>query len=104
MSLLTSLVLLYYSKAFNRINHNLSLATLHNISMNNNAMILLKNYINGRIRKVEGGASYSNACLVTSSVLQGSILGPLLCSLYISTFINCRAHYRSHFYAHDNQI
>ena len=62
--LLTTLVLLDYSKAFDRINHELLLATLHNIGFDNSAVNLMKSYITERSQIVKYNKNLSNRYIV----------------------------------------
>lgn len=101
---LTILVLLDYSKAFDRISHDLLLAMLHYLGFSNNAAALMKNYLTNRQQKVKIGTIYSDSLDVISGVPQGSILGPLLFTLYTSDFKNSLQYCCSHFYADDTQI
>lgn len=101
---LTALVLLDFTKAFDRINHTMLLGMLHNIGLSNASLTLIRNYIMGRIQYVKYDNALSEALEVVNGVPQGSILGPLLFVIYTSLFkdhiINCS----SHFYADDTQL
>lgn len=103
-NLLTTLVLLDYSKAFDRISHRLLFATLHYIGFSNNAVELIKSYITGRSQIVKYKNEVSTSLYTISGVPQGSILGPLLFSVYTSSFKNCLTTCKAHFYADDTQI
>lgn len=101
---LTTLVLLDYSKAFDRINHSLMLAVMHNVGFSADASMLISSYIGQRFQLVKYNNKLSNAMSIKSGVPQGSILGPLLFSVYISSFKDCLIHCKSHFYADDTQL
>ena len=84
------------SKAFDTIDHSLLLQKLKYYRFNNQALLLIKNYLSNRyiITKING--SFSNPIEVKVGVPQGSVLGPLLfiifmndiCHLPIKTDIN----------------
>lgn len=101
---LTILVLLDYSKAFDRISHDLLLAVLHYLGFAGNAVLLMKNYLINRQQTVKIGNNLSDSLDVLSGVPQGSILGPILFTLYTSYFSTILQHCCSHFYADDTQI
>lgn len=101
---LTTLVLLDYSKAFDRLNHQLLLAILQHLGFKNDACKLIKSYLTGRSQAVKIQGQQSTSKCVTSGVPQGSILGPLLFTLYTSQ-LTCNLKYASiHLYADDTQL
>lgn len=101
---LTTLVLLDYTKAFDRINHQLLLAMLHYYGFNANSEALMKSYLTDRQQEVIVNNKKSQVQCVYSGVPQGSILGPLMFIIYTSNLKNSLRHCSSHFYADDTQI
>ena len=65
---LTALVLLDYSKAFDRLNHQLCLATLQFLGYLLNACRLLGNYLTGRVQSVRLNNKRSHSLVVTCGV------------------------------------
>lgn len=100
----TALVLLDYSKAFDRLNHRLLLAILHHIGFSDSAVALVANYLANRNQSVKLNIHVSNELIVNCGVPQGSILGPLLFTIYSSNLYNHINHCNSHFYADDTQL
>ena len=101
---LTAVVLLDYSKAFDRINHRLLLAILHYYGFSENALAMMHSYISDRRQQVKLEGAFSSSVNVSSGVPQGSILGPLLFIIYTSNFNSYVKFCKSHCYADDYQL
>ena len=71
-------------KAFDTVNHNILLEKLNYAGIKNNILLLLKNYLSGRLQKTICNRTVSNTQRITCGVPQGSILGPLFFILYIN--------------------
>lgn len=101
---LTALILLDYSKAFDRLNHDLLLAVLAYVGFDESAQVLIRSYLTGRRQAVKLNGALSSMIGVPCGVPQGSILGPLLFSIYTSQLVTFLRHSTAHFYADDTQI
>lgn len=100
----TALVLLDFTKAFERIDHSLLLAILKFMGFTHEAVTLIRNYLSTRFKFVETTNGRSNLEYVSHGVPQGSILGPLLFSIYTSNLSSCLEHSAVHLYADDTQL
>lgn len=103
--LLTVLVLLDYSKAFDCINHVLLNSICHYFGFSNGACSLIESYLTGRGQAVRVGNALSRSVLnLTRGVPQGSILGPLLFCLYTAMFDKYVQSSKLIAYADDTQL
>ena len=102
--LVSALVLLDFSKAFDRLHHATLLSLLHYIGLSRPAVDLFESYLSERFQRVCLAGSSSSLAPVVSGVPQGSILGPILYLIY--TFDLCRPlrYCRYHMYADDTQL
>lgn len=98
------LVLLDYSKAFDKVNHSMLLALLRYVGLSDSAVLLLESFLSNRAQIVKLNNVSSSSLPVRVGVPQGSILAPLLFSLYTSQLPKCIQYSSIHMYADDTQI
>jgi hypothetical protein len=92
--LITIMVLIDFSKAFDSIDHDVLLNKLWNIGMTPNALEWFSSYLTNRSQRVRLGESLSQQLSLSHGVPQGSILGPLMFTVYVndlpSIVVNCK--------------
>jgi hypothetical protein len=71
-------------KAFNVCSHNILLKKLPKYGINDTALKWFESYLKDRQQKVEINGSLSSTKTLNISVIQGSILGPILFLIYIN--------------------
>ena len=79
-------IFLDLKKAFDVCSHSILLKKLDKMGIRGTAHTWFKNYLSGRSQKVEINGSLSGALELDISVIQGSILGPILFLCYINDF------------------
>ena len=78
---------LYFAKAFDRVDHQLLLKKLSNFGVCGNLLSWFHNYLTDRHQKVTILGKTSRSIPVLSGVPQGSILGPLLFLVYVNDLL-----------------
>ena len=80
----TDVIFLDFSEAFDSVPHNLLIHKLRSFGSSGNLLNWIKNYLSDRHQSVFIDGKESDSLPVTSSVSQGSILGPLFFVLYFN--------------------
>lgn len=102
--LVSVLVLLDYSKAFDTINHSLICSKLKYFGFDNLSVMLIKSYLHGRLQKISVNNVSSSSIDILSGVPQGSILGPLLFIIYTADILKSINMCKVQAYADDTQL
>ena len=77
-------LLMYLSKAFDRINLELRIAKLHAYGFSIEALEVLLSYLQERWQRVKINTTFSSWTQLLQRVPQGSVLGPMLFNIYIN--------------------
>jgi len=103
--LVNMLVLLDFSKAFDRVHHKLLIVKLRTMGFSEHVLRWINDYLSERWQRVFDGHEYiSNWASPETSVPQGSVLGPLLFALYINDISDTLEYSKYHMYTDDVQL
>jgi hypothetical protein len=101
--LVTVLVLIDFSNAFNTVDHDILLALLERLNVSSAAIDWFSDYLRGRQQAVRVDRKFSDWCELATGVPQGGILSPLLFSIFIN-FLTPDFRCAHHLYADDLQL
>lgn len=100
----TDVIYTDFSKAFDKVNHELLLYKLNSMGFSNSLVIWLKCYLTKRSQRVKFKNAISKNIEVFSGVPQGSHLGPVLFTLFINDLPSVIQHSKVLMYADDVKI
>ena len=92
------------SKAFDCLNHNILLEKLRYYGLENNSLILIKDYLSNRKQFIESGTIRSDCTDIKAGVPQGSILGPFLFLVFINDLNKSSKIFQTINYADDTTL
>ena len=75
---LVDVILLDFARAFDKVRHNILISKLSNLGISAQPLDWITNFLSNRTQMVICSDSVSTPISVTSGVIQGSVLGPLL--------------------------
>lgn len=102
--LVTCVVLLDYSKAFDTINHRLLLAKLKYYGLSEAAVTLIRSFLTNRKQRIKANCQFSSFLNISAGVPQGSIIGPLLFIIYTADILLAPKYCKTQAYADDTQL
>ena len=92
------------SKAFDTLDHPILLNKLKYYGVNHISLKWFSNYLTGRQQYVEIDGYSSGLLPLTTGVLQGSILGPLLFLIYMNDILHVTDYFDSILYANETSL
>ena len=103
-NLITGVVLMDLSKAFNCLPHSLLIAKLHAYGVDWSVCELLADQLSHRLQCVKMGTAQSSWTELSKGVPQGSILGPLLFNIFVNDLFLFIEKCSLYNYADDNSM
>ena len=73
-----------FSKAFDKVPHSHLMHKLQTYNLDKRVLVGIKGFLTNRTQRVIMDNSHSDEISVTSGVIQGSVLGPILFLLYVN--------------------
>lgn len=102
--LVSVLVLLDFSKAFDTISHDLLVSKLNYYGFDESSLALVTSYLIGRYVSIKCGSEFSERTSILSGVPQGSVLGPLFFIIYSADILQSIKKCQVQAYADDMQL
>lgn len=101
---LLAVVYFDFSKAFDKVSHNMLLAKLSAYGIERNLLSWISSFLSNRsqVVKIQGVSSIPKP--ITSGVIQGSVLGPLLFTVFVNDIFESVLHGKPFMYADDLKI
>ena len=84
---MTAVAALDFSKAFDTLDHDVLLSSLHHIGMWNNTVEWFCTYLSNCLQHVRYANEISDALPISHDVPKGSVLGPLLYIIYVNELL-----------------
>ena len=78
-----------FSKAFDTVSHVKLFEKLKAVGLTENILKRIMDFLSGRTKRIRVGAAYSEALAMTSDILQGSCIGPILFVIYVNDMADC---------------
>ncbi|CAH8292204.1 unnamed protein product [Schistosoma rodhaini] len=99
-------IILYFDikKAFDKVPHNLLINRLQSVGIINPLLQWIKSFLTNRYQITKLNSTTSTPRPITSGVVQGSVLGPLLFIIYINNICKCFTTGKTYLYADDLKV